>query len=116
MDLVDDLLVERVLLAVELIPPGRVAAYGLIASLVGTGPRQVGRIMREYGSFVPWWRVTSRDGDLGGSLLDAARPHWEAEGIAVKRNGLGCRYATYAVDATEFETACRAALARLPGG
>lgn len=107
---------ERVLLAVEQIPPGRVASYGLIASLVGTGPRQVGRIMREYGSFVPWWRVTSAAGDLSGQLLDAARPHWDAEGIAVKPNGLGCRYADHAMDAAELAAAYHAASARLGEG
>ncbi|MGM0386136.1 MAG: MGMT family protein [Actinomycetota bacterium] len=112
----DELLVERVLLAVEQVPPGRVASYGLIASLVGTGPRQVGRIMREYGSFVPWWRVTSHSGDLDGALLDAARAHWDAEGIAIKPNGMGCRYARYGVDEEEFADAYSEAAARLAGG
>ncbi len=109
-------MVERVLLAVEQIPPGRVASYGLIASLVGTGPRQVGRIMREYGSFVPWWRVTSASGTLHGSLLAAARPHWDAEGIALAPNGLGCRYAHHVVDAAELAAAYHAASARLAEG
>jgi alkylated DNA nucleotide flippase Atl1 len=113
---VDDLLVERVLLAVEQIPPGRVASYGLIASLVGTGPRQVGRIMRDYGSFVPWWRVTSASGTLHGALLAAARPHWDAEGITLAPSGLGCRYARHVVDEVEFAASYRAASTRLAEG
>lgn len=105
---------ERVLLAVEQIPAGRVAAYGVIARLAGTGPRQVGRIMREYGAFVPWWRVTSAAGDLPPTLLATARPHWDAEGIAVKPNGRGCSYAHHAVDENELVAAVHAALAALP--
>ena len=54
----DDLLVEKVLRAVELVPPGRVASYGDIAQIVGTGPRQVGAIMARWGSDVSWWRIT----------------------------------------------------------
>ena len=41
--------VERVLLAVAQVPPGRVASYGDIGALAGVGPRQVGAIMREAG-------------------------------------------------------------------
>lgn len=96
----DDLLVERVLRAVEAIPRGRVASYGDIAGLVGIGPRQVGAVMRHYGSNVTWWRVTNSYGDLPKALLDRARGHWAAEGILVKRNGLGCRIADYRADLT----------------
>lgn len=94
----DDVLVERVLRAVELVPAGRVVSYGDLAALVGTGPRQVGWVMRHWGSGVAWWRVTSHAGDLRGELLDRARPHWDAEGIAVKPNGLGCRIADHRAD------------------
>ncbi|QLQ15109.1 MAG: MGMT family protein [Micropruina sp.] len=58
----DEWLVERVLLATECIPPGRVASYGDLARLVGTGPRQVGAILARFGSSVPWWRVTNASG------------------------------------------------------
>lgn len=94
----DEVLVERVLRAVEQVPPGRVVSYGDLAALVGTGPRQVGSVMRHWGSNVAWWRVTSHAGDLAGDLLARARPHWDEEGIAVKPNGLGCRIATYRAD------------------
>ena len=94
----DEWLAEKVLLAVERIPPGRVASYGDIAGIVGIGPRHVGNVLRTYGAGVPWWRVVSRDGDFGGDLLERARPHWKAENIAVKPNGLGCRIASYRAD------------------
>lgn len=100
-----DEVVERVLLAVEQIPAGRVASYGGIAAITGTSPRLVGRIMKDHGSGVPWWRVTSRDGDFGGALLTEALPHWDAEGIRVKPNGLGCRFADHAADFDELRDA-----------
>lgn len=109
----DDVLVERVLRAVEQIPRGRVASYGDVAALVGIGPRQVGTVLRLYGSAVPWWRVVSRDGDFGADLLDRARPHWADEGILVKRNGLGCRIADYRVDLPALHTAYTSAVADL---
>lgn len=101
--------------AVEQIPRGRVASYGDIAGLVGIGPRQVGTIMRLYGSNVTWWRVTGASGDFGGTLLDSARPHWADEGILVKKNGLGCRMADYRADLAALATAYERAVADLPG-
>ena len=118
----DELTVERVLRCVELVPPGRVASYGAIGSICGVGPRQVGSIMRHYGRGVAWWRITSQAGDLAGglagtvsgSLLDRARPHWDAEGIAVKPNGLGCRYREYEADLDALAAAWGRAVADLP--
>lgn len=110
----DDVLVERVLRAVELVPPGRVVSYGDLAALVGIGPRQVGSIMRHWGSGVPWWRVTGHAGDFGGSdLLPRARPHWDEEGIVVKPNGLGCRIADHRADLGALAVAYEAAVADL---
>ena len=106
----DDLVVERVLRAVELVPPGTVVAYGDLAELVGIGPRQVGSIMATWGSGaalkalmlgVPvfydfpkwigapagWWRVTNAAGSLPPELLARAREHWAAEGIALTSTG-----------------------------
>ena len=99
---VDDFLVDRVLLAVEQIPSGRVVAYGDIARLVGTSPRRVGSIMASHGGQVTWWRVVGASGDPGGNLIGRARPHWSAEGITVKPNGLGCRIADYRADLDEL--------------
>lgn len=92
----DDITVERVLRVVEQVPPGSVVAYGEVGAIAGVGPRLVGRIMREWGSGVPWWRVTSASGDH--PLLGRALPHWQQEGIEVKPNGLGCRMKEYGVD------------------
>ena len=47
-------LVDRVLLAVQQIPPGRVASYGDVARVVGTAARQVGRVLALHGTDVPW--------------------------------------------------------------
>lgn len=74
-----DDLTSRVLDCVDLIPPGRVATYGDIATLVGTGPRQVGRIMAVHGHLVAWWRVVRADG--GSQVVERARLHWDEEGI-----------------------------------
>ncbi len=105
----DEVIAERVLLAVELIPPGQVASYGDLAELVGGTPRQVGAVMRLRGGDVPWWRVTSSYGDLPPHLRDEARALWQEEGIGWKRNGLGCRIAEHRCDlvrlADEYEQA-----------
>jgi len=109
---VDELLVEKVLRAVEAIPRGRVASYGDIAALVGCGPRQVGRVMRHHGGNVPWWRVTSASGDL--VVLEAARPMWADEGIEVRPSGSGCRMADYRADPGELSRHYAQAVADLP--
>lgn len=89
---------ERVLRAVEQVPPGRVVSYGDVAELVGTGPRQVGWVMRHWGADVAWWRVTNRSGDLPPELLARAREHWDEEGIEVRPTGGGCRFTAYRAD------------------
>ena len=109
----DDVTVERVLRVVEAIPPGQVAAYGEIGALVGVGPRLVGRILRTWGSGVPWWRVTSASGDH--PLLARALPHWEAEGIEVAPHGRGCRMTRFGADLEELRERARPALAELDG-
>lgn len=105
----DDVLVERVLRAVELVPRGRVISYGDIAALVGTGPRQVGWVLREYGSGVAWWRVVNASGDAPQHKRSAVFEHWQQEGIGVKPNGLGCRITEYRVDLGELGRAHAAA-------
>lgn len=95
---------EQVLRAVEQIPPGRVASYGLIAQVVGTGPRQVGAIMARAGAAVAWWWVTNAAGDLPIHLLSAALEQWAAEGITIKPNGQGCRYGDYCLGIADFDS------------
>lgn len=107
----DDLTVERVLRVVEAIPAGRVAAYGEVGAIVGVGPRLVGRILREWGSSVPWWRVTNASGDH--PLLARALPHWQAEGITVKPNGRGCRIRDFGADLEQLRADSAAGRAEL---
>ena len=98
----DEVLVERVLRAVEQVPEGRVVSYGDLGALVGTGPRHVGRILREWGSGVPWWRVTRRDGTVYAGLLVRAREHWEQEGIELGASGRGTRFTAYRADLVQL--------------
>jgi methylated-DNA-protein-cysteine methyltransferase-like protein len=112
---VDDVVVERVLRAVEQVPPGRVVSYGDVAALVGIGPRQVGSIMKVYGGNVAWWRVTDAAGDLPASLRDEARERWAGEGILLKPNGLGCRIAEHRADLESIAHRYARAVADLPG-
>jgi methylated-DNA-protein-cysteine methyltransferase-like protein len=112
---VDDVVVERVLRAVEQVPRGRVVSYGDLAALVGIGPRQVGTIMRLYGSNVTWWRVTNASGDLPEALMDEVRERWADEGILLKRNGRGCRIAQYRADLTRLSDDHARAIADLRG-
>jgi alkylated DNA nucleotide flippase Atl1 len=109
----DELLVERVLRAVEHVPPGRVVSYGDLAALVGTGPRQVGAVLRDWGSGVAWWRVTNRDGDLPEELLGPAGVHWAAEGIGVRAGGRGCRFVEHRADLAALAAAYDAAVTDL---
>lgn len=110
----DEVLVERVLRAVEQVPPGRVVSYGDLGALVGTGPRHVGRIMRHWGSNVAWWRVTRRGGDLPEELLARARGHWEQEGIQLRPDGQGCRFTAYRADLEQLARDYGRATADLP--
>ncbi len=76
--------VERVLSLVERIPPGRVMNYGAIAAAVGVGgPRQVGRVMSQYGGSVPWWRVVHADGRPATCHGGTAVEHLADEGVPV---------------------------------
>lgn len=78
--------VEAVLRVVESIPAGRVMAYGAIAEVVGVGgPRQIGRVMADYGGAVPWWRVVRADGTLPASHRHRARERYLAEGTPLVR-------------------------------
>lgn len=110
----DDVVLERVLRAVECVPSGRVVSYGDIAALVGVGPRQVGWVMRHYGSNVAWWRVVNASGDHTLFHRQPAFEIWADEGIEVKPNGLGCRIRDYRADLTELAAAHARACADLP--
>lgn len=109
----DERLVELVLRAVDLIPRGRVAAYGDLGRIVGIGPRQVGAVMSRYGDGVTWWRVTNSSGEFAPDLLERARPHWLEEGIALSRTGRGCRIAEHRADLDELAARWRESVAEL---
>ncbi|RLV50862.1 cysteine methyltransferase [Nocardioides mangrovicus] len=79
--------VERVLSIVEQVPAGRVTTYGLIAEVVGSGPRLVGNVMATDGGGVPWWRVVRADGSLPPSHGDEARQAYLAEGTPLRASG-----------------------------
>lgn len=88
----NDLLVERVMRLVEAVPAGRATTYGALASAVGTGPRVVARILGEWGSGAPWWRVVNAKGELPGPLVLRARAMWALEGVPlVESPGVAAR-------------------------
>lgn len=91
----DELVVEKVLTAVEQVPSGRVVSYGDIGTVVGVGPRVVGAVMSRYGAMVAWWRVTNAAGEFPEGLRRRAREHWAEENIGWKANGRGCRIAQF---------------------
>lgn len=109
----DERLVELVLRAVDLIPSGRVAAYGDLGRIVGIGPRQVGAVMSRYGDGVTWWRVTNASGGFAPDLLERARPHWLEEGILVRTSGGGCRIEEHRADLERLAADWRDAVADL---
>ncbi|REE98737.1 MGMT family protein [Thermomonospora umbrina] len=79
---------ESVLDVVERIPPGRVMAYGDVAELVERGgPRQVGRVMAQWGGGVPWWRVVRADGRPPQGHEVRAMEEYRVEGTPLRPDG-----------------------------
>ncbi|WP_228282799.1 MGMT family protein [Brevibacterium atlanticum] len=78
--MMDEAAVERVLRIVELVPAARVVAYGTVGAVAGCSPRYVGRVMKEFGSNVTWWRVVNAAGVLPPEIHARARLEWESEG------------------------------------
>lgn len=96
-----DELTSMVLDCADLIPRGRVATYGDIAAMVGTGPRQVGRIMATHGNLTTWWRVVRADG--GSQVAQRARSRWEEEEIAYTQgHRLKVRMSHHRIDREEI--------------
>jgi len=81
--------------AVRRIPPGRVAAYGEIATLAGLDghARQVGYALHALpdGSDVPWHRVVNAKGEISprssGDSHELQRMLLEAEGVEFDLRG-----------------------------
>jgi methylated-DNA-protein-cysteine methyltransferase-like protein len=77
----------RVLACVQLIPAGRVMAYGDVAEFVGTrAARHVGRVLAADGGTVPWHRVLRSDGTCAEHLRSQQLALLRAEGVPI-RNG-----------------------------
>lgn len=75
---------ERVVEVVHDVPEGAVTTYGDIAAVVGTGARQVGRIMSEGDAAWPWWRVTNAAGRLPEHLQAEALAAYREEGTPIR--------------------------------
>jgi len=95
---------ESVLDLVELIPPGHVMSYGMIAEYLrdrtGRGSaRTVGTVMARYGGGVPWHRVVSSAGRLPPGHEDAARGRLEAEGVPFRGRNVDLAAAQWWPDA-----------------
>lgn len=72
----------RVLNITALIPPGNVSTYGEVGKAADASARQVGSIMRRWGSKVSWWRVIKADGTSHD--FDRAKSHWADEGMVLR--------------------------------
>lgn len=73
-------LAEALVLAAQLVPPGRAISYGGLAGLLGAGgPRQAGRAMSGAPDGTPWWRIVRADGSLPARLSARAAPHYRQE-------------------------------------
>jgi alkylated DNA nucleotide flippase Atl1 len=78
---------ERVLDVIDVIPPGMVMSYGDVAEYLGAGgPRQVGRVLAQWGGGVAWWRVIHADGSPPPGHESAALVRYREEGTPL-RNG-----------------------------
>lgn len=80
---------------VRKIPRGKVASYGLVATLVSTprAARIVGYALHQLrlqDNTVPWWRVVNREGLLTSCTVHVAKRQALAlrrEGVKVERRG-----------------------------
>ncbi len=88
----------RIYEVVSQVPLGRVASYGQIAQIVGTGcdARMVGYAMHSLpaGSGVPWQRIVNREGRVSqpGQGGELQRMRLEAEGVVFdERNRIDLR-------------------------
>lgn len=107
-----ELRAERILRAVEAIPPGTVVAYSDIARIVGCGARQVGSVLRTHGGAVPWWRVVAANGR--STVASKALDLWRSEGISVLPGMDGCAISVHRADLVELADAYRTACQDLP--
>ena len=75
----------KVLDVVDSIEPGSVMSYGDVAEYLGQGgPRQVGRVMAQWGGGVAWWRIVHADGSLLAGHERAALAEYKAENTPLR--------------------------------
>lgn len=73
---------ERVREIIAGVPAGRVATYGDVAAIAGLrSPRQVGWILREDGSDLPWHRILRADGTAAPQLRAEQLQLLRTEGV-----------------------------------
>ncbi|WP_352300722.1 MGMT family protein [Kineosporia sp. NBRC 101731] len=73
---------------VNAIPPGQVLTYGDVAALIGRGgPRQVGKVMSQWGSLAPWWRVLRAGGMPPSGHEARALAQYRSEGTPMRPGG-----------------------------
>lgn len=85
-------LYERIYGVVQQIPPGRVATYGQVATIVGSGARTIGYAMAALRRRdVPWQRVLNSEGRISrrahGAEDSRQRELLTAEGVFFDRRG-----------------------------
>jgi methylated-DNA-protein-cysteine methyltransferase related protein len=74
---------DRVRTVVAGVPAGEVVTYGEVAAEAGRpgAARAVGRVLREHGHDLPWWRVVTASGRLVPGLERDHARRLEAEGV-----------------------------------
>lgn len=92
---------DRVVAVVAATRPGEVVTYGEVAAEAGRprAARAVGRVLRDHGGGLPWWRVVTADGRLVPGNETEHADRLTAEGVAVDRTRGRVRRATRDGDA-----------------
>ncbi len=88
---------DAVLAALELVPPGRITSYGRVAQYVGKslgrgGPRQVAKVMRDYGASVPWYRCVKSDRSLAAEVAWRQAEMLSSEGVPLRHGRVPKEY------------------------
>lgn len=78
---------DRAVTVIAGVAPGHVVTYGEVAAEAGApgAARAVGRVLRDRGGTLPWWRVVTVTGRLVPGLEVEHADRLEAEGVRVDR-------------------------------
>lgn len=91
---------DKIYAAVQQIPRGKAATYGMIAKIVNTNPRVVGNALHKNPdpSAIPCHRVVNRKGELSKNFafggLEGQKAKLENEGVLVNHKKIPDRYFT----------------------